>query len=175
MLLNHKQQHIVSEILHNEINTTGKGFPVIIYKSLFDEDISSATFVFNFKKNGWEDTEVVTSLNRSLRYQNAHEVIGVFKGTVKISLIGDRVIVKKLNTGDIIAIPSGVEYKIHETSSNDVGFVRSVQLDGTQSNMFSGNAAIDMDTTHNVVLDPIFAEEGPLVHLWSQERIPAFV
>jgi uncharacterized protein YjlB len=123
-----------------------------------------------FEQNGWTGSWR-NGLYRTHHYHStAHEVLGVYRGSVKVRLGGPEGPVVELRAGDVAVIPAGVAHK-NEAQSDDFAVVGAYPT-GTSPDMQYGKAGERPRTDRNIAAvalpesDPTTGKNGALTRLW---------
>jgi len=104
-------------------------------------------------------------------HSTAHEVLGVYHGSAKVLLGGEKGLVVDIHAGDVLLIPAGVAHK--NLSSNTDFRVVGAYPEGQDWDMNYGKPGerpkADMNIERVAVprLDPIYAAAGPLLKKWA--------
>ena len=87
--------------------------PVVIYRNVFkpDEKNLAAQFEQLFESNNWTNSWRDGIFTYHHYHSTTHEVMGVFKGNVKLHLGGEQGKIISMEKGDVIVIPAGVAHK----------------------------------------------------------------
>lgn len=155
--------------------------PVLVYSAalsqgepadseLADSELADA-FERRFAHHGWTGSWR-NGLYRVHHYHStAHEVLGVFRGSVNVRLGGPAGTVVKLSAGDVAVLPAGVAHK-NEAQSGDFRVLGAYPT-GTSWDMQYGKAGERPGTDKNIakvpipLADPLHGKAGPLRRLWS--------
>ena len=103
-------------------------------------------------------------------HSTAHEVLGVYSGTARVQLGGEKGPEFEIRQGDVIVIPAGVAHK-NLGSSRDFKVVGAYP-GGQRYDMNYGKAGERPRADRNIAnvslpeLDPVFGDSGPLIDLW---------
>ena len=100
-------------------------------------DLASA-FETLFQKHGWTGSWRNGLYTRHHYHSTAHEVLGVYRGSVKVRLGGPGGTLVELQRGDVAIIPAGLAHK-NEAQSNDFAVVGAYPT-GTSANLLFGKA-----------------------------------
>jgi uncharacterized protein YjlB len=104
-------------------------------------------------------------------HSTAHEVLGVYRGSAKVQLGGEKGIIHEAEPGDVIIIPTGVVHK-NLGSTSDFGVVGAYP-DGQDWDMNYGkpgerpNADQSISSVPLPKSDPVFGASGPLLAKWN--------
>jgi uncharacterized protein YjlB len=145
--------------------------PALVYRAVLgaETDLASA-FERLFEKNGWTGSWR-NGLYRAHHYHStAHEVLGVYRGSVKVRLGGPEGPLIELLSGDVAVIPAGVAHK-NEAQSGDFAVVGAYPA-GTSPDLQYGKAGERPRTDRNLQSvplperDPVAGSAGALPRLW---------
>jgi len=101
----------------------------------------------------------------------AHEALGVYSGTARVQLGGDRGVSLTVNCGDVIIIPAGVAHK-NLGADHDFRVVGAYPR-GQAPDMCYGKAGERPQADQNIArvplpkMDPGYGNAGPLVEHWG--------
>jgi uncharacterized protein YjlB len=145
--------------------------PVLVCRGVLDGTVDfAASFEALFEKNGWTGSWR-NGLYRSHHYHStAHEVLGVYRGSVKVRVGGPQGRLLELRAGDVAIIPAGVAHK-NEEQSNDFAVVGAYPS-GTGPDMQYGKPGERPQTDRNIARvglptnDPLTGRAGGLPRLW---------
>ena len=146
-------------------------FPALVYRGVLSAEADpAASFEALFEKNGWTGSWR-NGLYRTHHYHStAHEVLGVYRGSVKVRLGGPDGPVIELHAGDVAVIPAGVAHK-NEAESDDFAVVGAYPT-GTSPDLQYGKAGERPRTDRNIEglalpkRDPVAGSTGALARLW---------
>ena len=82
----------------------------------------AAVFEQLFAENGWDGSWLKGIYPFHHYHSTAHEVLGVYRGSVKVRLGGERGVVHDLGPGDVVIMPAGVAHN-NLRSTGDFGVV----------------------------------------------------
>jgi uncharacterized protein YjlB len=151
-------------------------FPALVYKgvvALPPRDPASA-FEQLFARNGWTGSWRNGLYTFQHYHSTAHEVLGVFSGSVRVQLGGDRGEVVTLAAGDVAVVPAGVCH-MNVGSSGDFRVVGAYPT-GTSPDMQYGKPRERPGADQTIArvpfpgADPVEGRRGALVTLWSRAR-----
>lgn len=107
-------------------------------------------------------------------HSTAHEVLGVYKGFVKIQFGGEQGMMVDAAAGDVVIIPAGVAHK-NLGASPDFGCVGAYPV-GQKYDMNYGKVDERPRTDRKIgrvplpKTDPVYGEKGPLLELWTRKK-----
>jgi uncharacterized protein YjlB len=143
--------------------------PVLLFRHVIDPRASkkAETFEKKFKDNGWLGAWRDKIFDYLHFHSNAHEALGIAKGSAEIELGGEDGKTVTLRAGDMIILPAGTGHR-RLNASSDLLVVGAYP---------EGQADYDIQTsgkkTPHVELpkaDPFFGPRGPLMRLWTRNR-----
>jgi uncharacterized protein YjlB len=165
-----------SDVLAVELKDDGvvpnSKLPLLVYRravAVSDED-SAHVFEELFKENGWGDSWRNGIYPYQHYHSTAHEVLGIYQGSAKVQLGGERGVIHDVKAGDVIVIPAGVAHK-NLGSSPDFGVVGAYP-EGQEMDMNYGKANERERAIENIAhlelpkMDPVFGENGLLIEKW---------
>src|SRR5688572_17677187 len=87
--------------------------PVVIYTNAVDlpDEEPALSLEQIFEANQWGNAWRNGIYDYHHYHSTAHEVLGIYQGTVKVQLGGPGGITKSLKKGDVVIIPAGVAHK----------------------------------------------------------------
>lgn len=145
-------------------------FPALVYQRVLSGEDLAARFEALFAQHGWTGSWR-NGLYRTHHYHStAHEVLGVYRGHVKVRLGGPEGRVVTLEAGDVAVLPAGVAHK-NEAQSDDFGVVGAYPT-GTSPDMNYGKSSERPRTDQNIARvarppkDPVAGANGALLRLW---------
>lgn len=153
-------------------------FPVLLYPGavvLPSHDPASA-FEALFERNGWGGASWRNGLFQVHHYHStAHEVLGIYSGSVTIHLGGPRLGKPvTVTAGDVVVIPAGVAHK-NVAASGDLRVVGAYPA-GTSPDLNYGKGAERPGADINIArvtlpgADPVEGRRGSLVSHWGRSR-----
>lgn len=145
--------------------------PLVLYRmavKLAGHDpaaVFEQVFAANHWLGGWRDGIYLVHHYHS----TAHEVLGVYRGSARVELRGERGVVHDLGPGDVIIIPAGVAHK-NLGSTGDFGVV-GVYPQGQNPDMNYGRPGERPRTVSNISRVALpkadFGIAGPLMEKWD--------
>lgn len=166
-------QHILKDdgtFPNNEI------LSLLVYQSavtLPDRD-PAALFEEVFSANQWGGSWRNGIYGFHHYHSTAHEVLGVYGGSAKIQLGGEKGIIATVNPGDVVIIPAGVAHK-NLGASPDFRVVGAYPR-GQRPDMCYGKSGERPQADQNIArvtlptLDPVYGDHGPLIEYWFTKR-----
>jgi uncharacterized protein YjlB len=104
-------------------------------------------------------------------HSNAHEVLGIARGTVKVRLGGEAGRDFDLQPGDVVVLPAGTGHK-RLSASHDLLVVGAYPPGQDDYDLRRGTPTdrpVALENIKRVALpasDPVYGEDGPLLALW---------
>jgi uncharacterized protein YjlB len=145
--------------------------PALVYTGVFaPSDGLARAFETLFEKNGWNDSWRNGLYKVHHYHSTAHEVLGVYRGEVRICLGGEDGQRVTLRAGDVAVLPAGVAHK-NENQSDDFAVVGAYP-DGTSPDLKYGENGERPRTDKNIAAvplppaDPVQGKAGALTRLW---------
>jgi uncharacterized protein YjlB len=167
-----KKADVVAAELKDDGVVPNSKLPLLVYRravAVADED-PAHVFEELFKENGWGDSWRNGIYPYQHYHSTAHEVLGIYQGSAKVQLGGERGMIHDVKAGDVIVIPAGVAHK-NLGSSSDFGVVGAYP-EGQEMDMNYGKANERERALENIgnlelpKMDPVFGENGPLIEKW---------
>jgi len=140
--------------------------PALLYRAVIPAGASKKADRFRkeFRRNGWSGLWTDTIYDYTHFHSNAHEVLGIAEGKVRVRLGGDEGRIVRLKAGDMLVLPAGVGHK-------RVGDDEGLKVIGAYPR---GQTKFDMKRKGRAIpkvpmpkSDPFFGAEGPVVRIWS--------
>lgn len=137
-------------------------------------DDPASLFETTFAHNGWTGSWRNGLYSVHHYHSTAHEVLGVYSGSARVLLGGERGQVVTIAAGDVLVVPAGVAHK-------NIGQSRDLRLvgaypGGTAPDMQYGKAGERPETDRNIAkvslpaADPVSGRGGPLVSVWRAPK-----
>ncbi len=148
--------------------------PLIVYRAAIELDRQDPASVFEqcFVSNGWIGCWRNGIFPFHHYHSTAHEVLGIYSGSVVARLGGENGVTVTLNPGDVVIIPAGVAHK-KLSSSAGLGVVGAYPR-GQQPDMCRANPAACRHGAEQVARvsvperDPVHGDRGPMCVHWRQ-------
>ncbi len=145
--------------------------PALVYRGVLHgaQDLASS-FEALFARNAWTGSWRNGLYSRHHYHSTAHEVLGVYRGSVTVRLGGPDGTAVELRAGDIAVIPAGVAHK-NEAQSDDFAVVGAYPR-GTSADLQYGKADERPRSDRNIAavplpeLDPVAGAAGALLRHW---------
>ena len=166
-----------AEIIHTVLEDDGifpnNNLPLILYKGAIDfSNYGDASVIEKvFHANNWANSWRNGIYSFHHYHSTAHEVLGVYSGSAKVQLGGEKGEIFNITKGDVVLIPAGVSHK-------NLGSTADFRVVGA----YPQSQAWDMnygkteerpradENIKNVALpemDPVFGKKGPVMELWK--------
>ena len=159
-----------TQLLKGTAEFPNSRLPALIYDKVLTSGDMASQFEALFEQNGWTGSWR-NGLYRTHHYHStAHEVLGVYRGSVKVRLGGPDGALVELRAGDVAVVPAGVAHK-NEGQSDDFAVVGAYPA-GTSADLQYGKEGERPRTDRNVAAvplpasDPAFGKAGALPRLW---------
>jgi uncharacterized protein YjlB len=148
-------------------------FPVLVYRQVSDrgEPDPASFFERLFGEHSWPAAWRAGLHTSHHFHSTAHEVLGVYRGSVQARLGGPGGARLELRAGDVIVIPAGVAH-CNEGQSTDFRVV-GAYADGSDFDMQYGRAGERPSADRRIAsvpfprTDPVGGREGALLRLWG--------
>ncbi|GKU83445.1 cupin domain-containing protein [Niallia sp. NCCP-28] len=145
--------------------------PVLHYKQVFQNNEDKMEMIIT--SNNWKNTWINGIYDFHHYHSNAHEVLGILKGSGLLLIGGESGTKVIVNSGDILVLPAGTG---HKKLSASIDFqVIGAYPDGQEFNL-KQNTKEDIEGTGEEIKkallptkDPVYGEHGPLVKLWNKK------
>jgi uncharacterized protein YjlB len=145
--------------------------PVLIYRGVLADDATNKAGGFDalFEANGWTGIWRDGVYDYNHYHSNAHEVLGVAKGSAELQLGGDGGKSVKVEAGDVVVLPAGTGHRRISKSENFVviGAYPAGQQHYDICRNRSPEAELRIIKTKLPDTDPVHGKQGPLLELWS--------
>lgn len=147
--------------------------PVLVYRELVENRFSKKDNVFesHFRESGWRGVWRDTIYSFCHFHSNAHEALGIARGSVKIELGGEGGRIIMLKAGDMILLPAGTGHKRKAATKNLI-IVGCYPKGQERYNMCrEGHMHREMKRKISKVpvprTDPFYGKAGPLIQYWK--------
>jgi uncharacterized protein YjlB len=146
--------------------------PLLVYRNamnLPEQDPASA-FERTFSANQWRGSWRNGIYTCHHYHSTAHEVLGIYCGSARLQLGGDRGVIHEVRAGDVILIPAGVAHK-NLGMRGEFGVVGAYPA-GQEWDMNYGKPGERPQADRNIAavplpgLDPVYGGGGPLRARW---------
>ena len=164
---------IISELLTDDGTfPNNEKLPLIVFKYAIaiPPDNPAGAIEKIFRSNGWGGSWRNGIYPYHHYHSTAHEVLGIYGGTITVQLGGPRGIIIEGQSGDVIIIPAGVAHK-NLGSSSDFRCVGAYPP-GQSWDMNYGKPGERPKADQNIAnvplpdTDPVYGSDGPLVKSW---------
>lgn len=149
--------------------------PLVLYRgALGSEGDLAARCEEMFEANGWPGAWRNGIYGHHHYHSNAHEVLGIARGSAKVRLGGEHGASVELRQGDVVVIPAGVAHK-RESASGDLLVIGSYPQ-GQRPDICRADAAAHDKSATNVAqvplpgCDPVTGNQGPLLDCWRHGK-----
>lgn len=146
--------------------------PMVVLKSpVKDIQIGPEHFEKIFTENGWPSAWRNGLYDFHHYHSQAHEVLGVYSGWVRVCFGGPKGAIFEAEKGDVIVIPAGVSH-CNRGQSPDFRVVGGYP-EGQPRDMLYGKpeerpqADLNISQVSMPGTDPVFGSEGILLDIWS--------
>ena len=166
---------IISELLIDDgTYPNNEKLPLLVFKYAIAIPADNPAGVIEkiFRSNGWGGSWRNGIYPYHHYHSTAHEVLGIYGGTITVQLGGPSGIVIEGQSGDVIIIPAGVAHK-NLGSSSDFRCVGAYPP-GQSWDMNYGKPGERPKTDQNIAnvplpdTDPVYGSDGPLVKSWGE-------
>ena len=145
--------------------------PLVLYRgALGHEGDLAARCEAMFDANGWPGAWRNGIYGHHHYHSNAHEVLGIARGSARVRLGGESGQTVELRQGDVVVIPAGVAHK-RESASGDLlvigSYPKGQRPDICQADPSSRDKAVgNVARVALPACDPVTGEAGPLLDCW---------
>jgi uncharacterized protein YjlB len=147
--------------------------PLLLYRMAVKLQGQDPATIFEqlFAANGWHGSWRNGIYPYHHYHSTAHEVLGVYRGSARVQLGGERGVVQEVHPGDVIIIPAGVAHK-NLGSTGDFGVVGAYP-EGQDWDMNYGRPGERPTSDSNIrrvalpKADPLYGIDGPLLEQWG--------
>lgn len=142
--------------------------PAIVYERVFADYPAGIEAAFN--RHQWTGSWTGGIYDYHHYHSNTHEVLGVQSGSATVLIGGDAGERVTLATGDVIVLPAGTAHMLLDASPDFA--VVGAYPGGITPNMRERNptdraqAISEIRSVPVPPMDPVYGEEGPLLHKW---------
>lgn len=161
-----------AELLRDTGEFPNSRLPVLVYASVLSDGDLASGFEELFERHGWMGSWRNGLYRQHHFHSTAHEVLGVYRGSVDVRLGGPDGVLVTLRAGDVAVIPAGVAHK-NERQSSDFAVVGAYPA-GTGPDMQYGKPGERPRVDRNIAavarpeLDPVQGAGGALTQLWMR-------
>jgi uncharacterized protein YjlB len=147
--------------------------PLLVYRDVLETGPGAAAACENrFAANGWSGGWRGGIYPYHHYHSNAHEALGIVRGSARVRLGGEAGAVVDVHAGDVVVIPAGVAHK-GEAASPDLLIVGAYP--GGRGPDMRGPGRADRERVLATIKavpcpasDPVSGHGGPLLELWTQ-------
>ena len=148
--------------------------PLVVYRGAVpegDPDALEQVFQANQWPRGWRNGV----FDFDHYHSNAHEVLGVYRGSARLRFGGQEGVVIDAQAGDVLVLPAGTAHK-RLGASADFSVVGRYPAGQEDYDLCYGEADERPASDRRIAevplpaADPVYGAEGPLMDLWQQGR-----
>ncbi|MGU3471719.1 cupin domain-containing protein [Paenibacillus sp. D51F] len=127
-----------------------------------------------FASNGWGNTWTNGVFSYHHYHSNAHEALGVARGSAKLQLGGEQGEIVEMEAGDVLVLPAGTGHKKLQASADFL--ISGGYPGGIDYNIRTGEPGERPRVLEEIRLvpmpasDPVYGKEGPLLTLWNNNQ-----
>ncbi|WP_461101665.1 cupin domain-containing protein [Spirosoma koreense] len=148
-------------------------YPLLLYRQALQATGSAGALGLEevFAANNWTNSWRNGVFPYHHYHSITHEVLGVYSGSARLQLGGEKGLDVTVRAGDIIVIPAGVGHKKLEASA-DFGVVGAYP-DGRMYDVLRGQAGERPQADKNIAAvpipatDPLLGRKGGVVEFWT--------
>ena len=143
--------------------------PVLIYRNVAADGGPPRDFEALFDTNGWRGSWRNGVYDFDHFHSNAHEVLGVARGTATLQLGGDAGQAVEVGPGDVLVLPAGTGHRRIEASADFtvVGAYPQGQEHYDICRIRSAETELRISKLARPKSDPVHGRDGPLPGLWG--------
>ena len=143
--------------------------PVLFYRKVIGADAEDKALAFeeHFAGNGWRGIWRNGIFSYHHFHPDAHEALGIARGSVEVQLGGEHGKRLLLEAGDLVVLPAGTGHK-NVSATDDLLVIGSYPAG--QEDYTTSRRKTDKDSVAAVPLpgsDPFYGINGPLPRIWS--------
>jgi len=142
--------------------------PVLIYPQVLGDEVpdKAAAFERHFSESGWRGTWRNGIFPYHHFHPDAHEALGIARGSVEVQIGGETGKRFKLTAGDLVVLPAGTGHK-NLSASSDLQVVGSYPAGQEDYTICRSKAEVkSMPDVPRPQTDPFYGKEGPLLRAW---------
>lgn len=163
---------VEATVLKDDGSFPNSRLPLLLYRNAVElpERDAAAAFEALFAAHQWRGSWRNGIYPYHHYHSTAHEVLGVYCGSARVQLGGERGIVREVHAGDVILIPAGVAHK-NLGMRGEFGVVGAYPA-GQDWDMNYGKPGERPGADRNIAqvplpgLDPVYGGSGPLRRHW---------
>jgi uncharacterized protein YjlB len=147
--------------------------PLVVYRGAIPKGADRAALCERmFAAHGWPDAWRNGIYAHHHYHSNAHEVLGIARGSARVRFGGEKGQTVGVDAGDVVVIPAGVAHK-REAASGDL-LVIGAYPQGQQPDMCRAEEAAHDRALAAVAAvplpaaDPVTGDAGPLLGCWRR-------
>lgn len=142
--------------------------PVVLYRDVAVDGNPARAFDALFEANGWHGIWRNGVYDFDHFHSNAHEVLGVARGSATLQLGGDAGQAIEVAAGDVLVLPAGTGHRRLRASADFtmIGAYPPGQEHYDICRMRSPEAELRISKLARPASDPVRGAGGPLMELW---------
>lgn len=171
------QQNIVESFVLDEGPDAPNNpeLPVLIYRGALSDWAGDTAVAFEatFLQNGWKGLWRDGIYNYRHYHSNAHEAMGIARGSATVELGGQQGRVLELEAGDLIVLPAGTVHQCLEASADFLvvgAYPPGQDWDICRSLAECPDSKARIAGVPLPPADPFYGEMGPLAAQWLQKH-----
>lgn len=148
--------------------------PVLLYRGVLKTYARKKANQFeeHFHASGWRGVWRDTIYTYRHFHSNAHEALGIVRGSVKVELGADKGTTVRLKAGDLIVLPAGTVHR-RLAGSKNLSVVGAYPKGQQAYNMCRDldDCRKAQQKINRLALpksDPFYGKDGPLMKIWSR-------
>jgi uncharacterized protein YjlB len=143
--------------------------PVVIYRDVTADGGATRALDALFEANGWRGTWRNGVYDFDHFHSNAHEVLGVGRGSATLQLGGDAGQAVAVEAGDVLVLPAGTGHR-RITASADFTMIGAYPPGQEHYDICRARGPeieLRISKLGRPTTDPVYGSDGPLLSLWS--------
>jgi uncharacterized protein YjlB len=142
--------------------------PVIIYRDVAADGGATPALDGLFEANGWRGTWRNGVYDFDHFHSNAHEVLGVARGSATLQLGGDSGQAVEVAAGDVLVLPAGTGHRRIAASADFtmIGAYPPGQEHYDICRARGPEVELRISKVERPTTDPVYGSDGPLLSLW---------
>lgn len=151
-------------------------FPVVLYSGAMRGRIEQTEAIFN--RHNWLNSWTNGVYGYQHYHSNAHDALGVIRGSAVLQLGGREGMQVELAAGDVVVLPAGTAHK--KISVSREFLIVGAYPYGMDYNLRTGKAGERPKVLEEILLvptprtDPLYGGDGPLMKLFRKGTRPPF-
>lgn len=146
--------------------------PALLYRQPFAFDTPDLAAILEncFTANDWTGAWRGNVYDYHHYHSTSHEVLGVFQGSARLQLGGERGAEYEIRCGDVLVIPAGVGHK--RITERNAFRVVGAYPEGRDWDILRGLSGERPEADRRIAAvplpenDPLYGESGPLKKIW---------